>query len=55
MKIKTIKLHNFRSYKDVTINFDNLTAFVGKTILENRLYSRLWTFFQRVERSGKVR
>lgn len=40
MKIKTIKLHNFRSYKDVTINFDNLTAFVGKndigksTILE---------------------
>ena len=40
MKIKTVKLHNFRSYKDVTINFDDLTAFVGKndigksTILE---------------------
>lgn len=40
MKIKTVKLHNFRSYKDVTIDFDDLTAFVGKndigksTILE---------------------
>lgn len=40
MKIKTVKLHNFRSYKDVAINFDDLTAFVGKndigksTILE---------------------
>lgn len=31
MKIKTIKIQNFRSYKDeVKIEFDNLTAFVGK-------------------------
>lgn len=41
MKIKTIKIKNFRSYKDeVEIEFSNLTAFVGKndigksTILE---------------------
>ena len=41
MKIKTIKLKNFRSYKDeVSIDFGDLTAFVGKndtgksTILE---------------------
>lgn len=31
MKIKTIKIQNFRSYKDVVeIEFGNLTAFVGK-------------------------
>lgn len=31
MKIKAMRLKNFRSYKDeVTINFSNLTAFVGK-------------------------
>ena len=41
MKIKTVKIKNFRSYKDeVEIEFGNLTAFVGKndigksTILE---------------------
>lgn len=41
MKIKKLKLKNFRSYKDeVTVEFDDLTAFVGKndigksTILE---------------------
>lgn len=41
MKIKTLKLTNFRGYKDtIEINFDNLTVFVGKndvgksTILE---------------------
>lgn len=40
MKIKTVKLHNFRGYKDISIDFDDLTAFVGKndigksTILE---------------------
>lgn len=31
MKIKTIRIKNFRSYKDeVTISLENLTAFVGK-------------------------
>lgn len=41
MKLKTVKFKNFRSYRDeVTINIDNLTAFVGQndtgksTILE---------------------
>lgn len=40
MKIKKVKLHNFRSYRDVEIDFNDLTAFVGKndigksTILE---------------------
>ena len=40
MKIKKVKLHNFRSYRDVEVSFDNLTALVGKndigksTILE---------------------
>ena len=41
MKLKTFKLKNFRSYKEeVTIDFDDLTTFVGKndigksTILE---------------------
>lgn len=41
MKIKTLKIRNFRGYKDeITINFCNLTSFVGKndigksTILE---------------------
>lgn len=31
LKIKTVKLKNFRSYKDeVSIDFCDLTAFVGK-------------------------
>ncbi|GAA0322700.1 AAA family ATPase [Bacillus carboniphilus] len=41
MKLKTIKLRNFRGYKDtITVDFENLTAFIGKndagksTILE---------------------
>jgi DNA repair exonuclease SbcCD ATPase subunit len=41
MKIKKIKLENFRTYKDeISIEFNNLTVFVGKndagksTILE---------------------
>lgn len=40
MKIKKVKLHNFRSYRDVEVSFDNLTALVGRndigksTILE---------------------
>lgn len=40
MKLKSLTLKNFRSYRDVKIDFDNLTAFVGKndvgksTILE---------------------
>ena len=41
MRLKQIKINNFRGYKDETIvDFDNLTAFIGKndvgksTILE---------------------
>lgn len=41
MKLKSFKIKNFRSYKDeISINFDNLTAIIGKndvgksTILE---------------------
>ena len=31
MKIKNFKIRNFRGYKgEVTIDFDNFTAFVGK-------------------------
>ena len=39
MKIVSLKIKNFRGYKDLTeIKFDNLTVFVGKMILENRQY-----------------
>ena len=39
MKIKTVKIKNFRSYKDeVEIEFGNLTAFVGKMTLENQRF-----------------
>ncbi|WP_104760547.1 AAA family ATPase [Helicobacter cetorum] len=30
MKISSLSLKNFRSFKEVSINFDNLTTFVGK-------------------------
>ena len=29
MKIKSVRIKNFRSFKDETINFDNYTCFVG--------------------------
>lgn len=39
MYLKRFKLRNFRGYKEaVEINFDDLTAFVGKMIVENQLY-----------------
>lgn len=30
MKLKTLKLKNFRAYREVTVNFDDLTVLVGK-------------------------
>lgn len=39
MRIKTVKIKNFRGYKEeVEIHFGNLTVFVGKMILENQLF-----------------
>ena len=36
MKLKTFKITNFRGYKEETvIDFDNLTAFVGKNDVGN--------------------
>ena len=47
MKIKTLKVKNFRGYKDeVQIDFDNLTAFVGRNdIGKSTLMEALDIFF----------
>ena len=29
MKIESVRIENFRSFKDKTINFDNYTCFIG--------------------------
>ena len=50
MKIKTIKIKNFRSYKDeVEIEFGDLTAFVGKNdIGKSTVLEALDIFFNSV-------
>ena len=46
MKIKTLKVKNFRGYKDETVvDFEKLTALVKKMMWVNRQYLRRWTFF----------
>lgn len=46
MKIKKVKLHNFRSYRNVEIDFNDLTAFVGKNdIGKSTLLEALDIFF----------
>lgn len=46
MKIKTLTLKNFRSYRDVKVDFNDLTAFVGKNdIGKSTLLEALDIFF----------
>lgn len=45
MKIKSVSISNFRSYsKEVKIDFQDLTAIVGKTTLENQQFLKLCMF-----------
>ena len=55
MKIKSLKIKNFRSYKDETIiNFEDFTAFVGKNdIGKSTILEALDVFFN--ENNGTVK
>ena len=55
MKIKRLKLENFRSYKDeITVDFDNLNVFVGRNdIGKSTIMEAMDIFFN--EGSGVVK
>lgn len=37
MRLKKLRLKNFRSYRDVEFDFDNLNVIIGKMMLVNQL------------------
>lgn len=57
MKIKFVKIKNFRGYrKEVVVNFDNLTAFVGKNdIGKSTILEALDIFFNEGSGSGVIK
>ncbi|CAG4988123.1 hypothetical protein DYBT9275_01692 [Dyadobacter sp. CECT 9275] len=45
MRIKSLRLKNFRGYyNETSIDFDDLTVIVGKTISESLPCWKLWIF-----------
>lgn len=42
MKIKSISIENFRSIKNATINFNEITALVEKIMLGKQPFLELW-------------
>lgn len=57
MKLKTFKITNFRGYKEETvIDFDNLTAFVGKNdVGKSSILEALYIFFHGNEKDSIVK
>lgn len=45
MRIKRVKIKNFRTLYDVTIDFHNITTFIGPNGSGNQQYCMLWIGF----------